>query len=49
MINIILIFNKFKVLDTGIISEEFSKETNAKQYFLYDISFNMIEINNETN
>ncbi|QUE31358.1 VOC family protein [Francisella philomiragia] len=38
---------KLKSLDIKIISEEFSKETNTKQAFFYDPSFNMIEINNE--
>nr|WP_150465428.1 VOC family protein [Francisella sp. SYW-2] len=37
---------KLKSLDIKIISEEFSKETNTKQAFFYDPSFNMIEVNN---
>ncbi|ORM38809.1 hypothetical protein A2G94_02080 [Francisella endosymbiont of Ornithodoros moubata] len=36
-----------KSLDTGITSEEFSKEINTKQTFFYDTSFSIIEINNE--
>ncbi|MED7819375.1 MULTISPECIES: VOC family protein [unclassified Francisella] len=38
---------KLKSLHIKIISEEFSKETETRQAFFYDPSFNMIEINDE--
>ena len=45
--NYSIYLEKLKFIGAEIVSEECNKDTNIKQAFFYDPSFNMLEINNE--